>query len=37
MVEVSLGQWIHLGSTSTTAAYRSELQRVWLKVEELRD
>lgn len=36
-VEVGLGEWIHLGSTSTTAAYRSELQRVWLKVEELRD
>lgn len=36
-VEVGLGEWIHLGSTSTAAAYRSELQRVWLKVEELRD
>lgn len=36
-VEVGLGEWIHLGSTSTSAAYRSELQRVWLKVEELRD
>jgi hypothetical protein len=36
-VEVGLGEWIHLGGTSTSAAYRSELQRVWLKVEELRD
>ena len=36
-VEAGLGDWIHLGSTSTAAAYRSELQRVWLKVEELRD
>jgi len=36
-VEVGLGEWIHLGSTSTSAPYRSELQRVWLKVEELRD
>ena len=36
-VEVGLGEWIHLGSTSSAAAYRSELQRVWLKVEELRD
>jgi type II secretory pathway component GspD/PulD (secretin) len=36
-VEARLGQWVHLGSTSTTASYRSELQRVWLKVEELRD
>jgi hypothetical protein len=36
-VEAGLGEWIHLGSTSTAAAYRSELQRVWLKVEELRD
>ena len=36
-VEAGLGEWIHLGSTSTSAAYRSELRRVWLKVEELRD
>jgi type II secretory pathway component GspD/PulD (secretin) len=36
-VEAGLGDWVHLGSTSTAAAYRSELQRVWLKVEELRD
>jgi hypothetical protein len=36
-VEVGLGEWIHLGSTSTSAPYRSELQRVWLKVEELGD
>ncbi|MGQ0545858.1 MAG: secretin N-terminal domain-containing protein [Betaproteobacteria bacterium] len=36
-VEAALGQWIHLGSTAGAAAYRSELQQVWLKVEELRD
>jgi hypothetical protein len=36
-VEAGLGQWIHLGSTSTSSAYRSELQRAWLKVEELKD
>jgi type II secretory pathway component GspD/PulD (secretin) len=36
-VEVPFGQWVHLGSTAGAAAYRSELQRVWLKVEELRD
>ena len=32
-----LGQWIELGRSSSAATYRSELQQVWLKVEELRD
>lgn len=36
-VEVPFGQWVHLGSTSSIAAYRFELQSAWLKVEELRD
>ena len=34
-VEANLGQWIQLGSVSSAATYRSELQGVWLKVEEL--
>jgi type II secretory pathway component GspD/PulD (secretin) len=34
-VRADLGQWIHLGSTSSAGSYRSELQGVWLKVEEI--
>ena len=34
-VEAALGQWVQLGRTSAATTYRSELQGVWLKVEEL--
>lgn len=36
-VQAELGQWIHLGSASRAGAYRSEMQGVWLKVEEIPD
>jgi hypothetical protein len=36
-VQAELGQWIHLGSASRAGAYRSEMQGVWLKVEEMAD
>lgn len=36
-VRARLGQWIQLSAVSAAAAYRSELQGVWLRVEELRD
>lgn len=36
-VQAELGKWVYLGSASRTAAYRSELQGVWLKVEEIPD
>jgi hypothetical protein len=34
-VHAELGQWVDLGSTGQASAYRSELQGVWLKVEEI--
>ena len=36
-VRAGLGQWIQLSAASVAAAHRSELQGVWLRVEELRD
>lgn len=34
-VAAALGQWVQLGRASAATTYRSELQDVWLKVEEL--
>lgn len=34
-VAATLGQWVQLGRASAATTYRSELQGVWLKVEEL--